>query len=60
MTTTIKVTIKSVYGKDVIYPACTQSSLIVQLAKKKTFDKHDIDLMRQIGFTVELVNTSSI
>lgn len=59
MTTTLKVTVKNVYGNDLIYPACEQSKLLCQLANAKTFTDHAYMLCKQLGYTFELVNFPS-
>lgn len=52
----IKIAIKSVYGKELIYPACEKAKLFIELAGKKTFHHGDLDRIKALGFTIILVN----
>lgn len=51
----IQVTIKQVYGNDAIYPACDKSKAFAALLNQKTLTARDIEMIKRIGFTVEVV-----
>ena len=50
----IKVTIKSVYGTELVYPACEVSQAIVLMKGTKTLSRHDIHLMKKLNWNVEV------
>jgi hypothetical protein len=54
----ILVEVKTVYGNELIYPRCDISRTIAVLAKKKTFDRQDIENIKRIGFVVASVEVS--
>lgn len=47
----LQVSIKNVYGNELIYPACEQSELFCKLANTKTFTHHAMQLIEQLGYT---------
>lgn len=47
----IFVTIKKIYGNDVIYPACERAELLAQLAGTKTFTEAAIKTIKALGYT---------
>ena len=52
---TIHVQIKTVYGKELIYPCCDTSKLLVALTGAKTFTRKDIDVIKALGYSIEVV-----
>ncbi len=52
----IKVTLKTVWGKQLIYPACEKSTILTKLLDRQTLTLHDIDKLKQLGFTIEVIN----
>ena len=44
ITMTITVSIKNVYGNDLIYPVCDKAIQFAKLTGKKTFSKHDLNI----------------
>lgn len=53
METTIKISKKSVYGNDLIYPACETSKLLISLmGGKKTFSNDDLVTIKKLGYTI--------
>jgi hypothetical protein len=48
----IFVTVKNVYGNDLIYPACEKSRLLAELAGRKTLTKSDLRTIRALGYEV--------
>lgn len=51
----IKVTIKSVYGVDKIYPACFQAKLFAEIAGTKTLTDSTIDKIKELGFVINVI-----
>ena len=52
---TIQVNIKQVYGVERIYPVNEQALILAQLTRKKTLDRADINLIKKLGYNVEVV-----
>jgi hypothetical protein len=52
----IKVQVRSVYGKPTIYPACRNAQLFADLAKTKTLSHGDLCKIEALGFQVVQVN----
>lgn len=48
----ITVRIKSVYGRELIYPVCEKAKLFALLCHKRTLDRSDIDRIKALGFLV--------
>jgi len=57
---TIQVTIKSVYGNDLVYPVCDTAKKLVELAGRKTFTDWDIKLIKELGYKFETVSARSV
>ncbi len=51
---TILVSIKNVYGKEMIYPENTAAQVLADLTGKKTLSRNDIEKIKSLGFTVEV------
>ena len=51
---TIKVEIKQVYGVERIYPACDIAKKLNLLTSSKTFSRRDIDVLKSLGYFVEI------
>ena len=65
----IKVEIKNSYGRDLIYPVCENAKLFAQLvgqktlgdiADQKSYSEGIIDLIKKLGFEVEVVTTQTL
>lgn len=54
---TIKVMLRNVYGEEKIYPACGKAEVFVELLGQKTLTYKQIELIKQLGFTVEIVTS---
>ena len=52
----IKVSIKNVYGVERIYPQCTISNSFSLLMRKKTFDRAEIEQIKTMGYSVEVIS----
>ena len=49
------INIKQVYGVERIYPVNDQAIILAQLTRKKTLDRADINLIKKLGYNVEVV-----
>lgn len=56
----ITVRVRTVYGKEAIYPACARAELFADLTKQKTFSRHQIGLIKALGYTVKAENVQPI
>lgn len=54
----ISVQVRSVYGKDVVYPACPKSVVFAQIAGTKTLTDDTLFLITQLGFEIDPVAPS--
>lgn len=52
---TLRVRLREVYGKPLVYPVNEQAKLLAELAGSKTLTSHTMTLARRMGFTVEYV-----
>lgn len=53
----IKVMLRNVYGEEKIYPACGSATVFAELLRQKTLTYPQIELIKQLGFTVEIVTS---
>lgn len=56
METTIKVQVRSVYGRETIYPACRQAAKLAKLAGTRTLTPEAMQIIVALGFRVEVVH----
>ena len=54
----LHVMIKSVYGNETVYPNCTKSKLLSQLAGQKTMTPRMIKLAKLLGYTFHVEHDS--
>ena len=52
----IQVSIKSVYGNQLIYPVCDKAKYFAKLARTSTLTPQAIDLIKRIGFDILVVD----
>ena len=52
----IQVSIKQVYGVERIYPINDKAVFLTQLTNKKTLDSKDIELIKKLGYQIEVIN----
>lgn len=52
---TIQVTVKNVYGTEMVYPVCETAKIFTSLTGKKTFTDSDLTDIKRLGFNVEYV-----
>lgn len=55
----IKIFIKSVYGSDLIYPACETGKNFCSLTGTKSFTSHAINICKKLGYEFEIVTPFS-
>lgn len=55
---TIKIEIRSVYGKDTVYPACPDARRFADIAGTKTLCDRTLRLIRDLGYDFEVVHPS--
>lgn len=53
----IKVQIKSVFGRDVIYPACEKAEGFCKLIGQKSLTESQIQQIKALGFEVQVEST---
>lgn len=46
------VTIKNVYGREMVYPACPVTEIIASIAKTKTLSDNDLSAIRKLGYEI--------
>lgn len=51
----IQVTIKNVYGNEMIYPTCEQAKRFAELAKQKTLTSRELGIIKALGYTIRVV-----
>ena len=54
MSNTIKVTVKSSYGKVRVYPACKTAELFSDLSGSVTFSEREIGAIKALGYSVQV------
>jgi hypothetical protein len=50
----ITVSIKSVYGNELIYPECETGKLLAELTGKKTLTRDALATIKKLGYGVEV------
>lgn len=50
----IVVSIKQVYGNELIYPVCEQAKLFSFIAGQKTLSRHTCENIKRLGYTIEV------
>lgn len=59
MNNTLTVSIRNVYGNELVYPACETSHLFAKLLGTKTFTAHHVAGLKALGY-VFAVATSTV
>ena len=54
---TIQVEIKSVFGREVIYPACAQAERFCQLIDQKSLTRHQVEQIKALGYEVQVATS---
>ena len=55
----IKVTIKSVYGRRTIYPACEKSAIFAHIAGLKTLTDEMVKDIKALGYEITVVQEAA-
>jgi hypothetical protein len=50
------VEVKNIYGVERIYPINDKAIFLTQLTNKKTLDSKDIELIKKLGYQIEVIN----
>ena len=50
----ILIKIKNVYGRELIYPIDAAAETFARLTGKKTLDRSDLELIKQLGFEIKI------
>lgn len=56
----IQVTIKTVYGNELIYPVDNNARYFTELVKAKTLTRRHLEIIKALGFEIELINAYSL
>ena len=51
----IRVKVRNVYGRDLVYPACEVAKTFAKLVRQETFVPRDIQLIKDLGYKIEVV-----
>lgn len=51
----VQVTVKNVYGNNLVYPANETAKIFAALCGKKTLDSRDLERIRLLGYEIEQV-----
>lgn len=54
----IYVYIKSIYGKDTIYPSCDSSKTFADMLGQTTLTEENIKYIKNLGYTVNVVQST--
>lgn len=49
---TITVTVRNVYGKETVYPACSASQVFARIAGTTTLTPQTLALVKALGYTI--------
>jgi hypothetical protein len=55
---TIKVTIKDVYGEQKVYPSCDDAQRFANIAGTKTLTPTSIEMIKLLGYDIDIVHPS--
>ena len=56
MDRTIIVELKEIYGRELIYPENDMGKKLLQLTGKKSFDRNDLRLLKELGYHITRKN----
>lgn len=54
----VLITIKAVYGKELIYPANDTAKLLTRLTGRTTLSNGDLSIAQEMGYTVKVFTPS--
>ena len=52
----IKVEIRSIYGRDTVYPACPDARRFADIAGTKTLSNDTLRLISQLGYEIQVMH----
>ena len=55
MTYPLQVIIKNVYGVERIYPVNETAKIFASLTRKKTIDREEIEEIKRLGYSIEVL-----
>ena len=50
----ITIEIKSVYGRECIYPVCDAAKQFTALTGKKTLDRENLEAIKKLGYEIQI------
>lgn len=50
----IKVKVKTVYGKELVYPACDKAQKFADMLGKKTLSKGSLEAIKDLGYMISV------
>lgn len=50
---TLKLEVRTVYGRELIYPVCPESQLLLALTGRKTFSTRHVRSLMNAGYTIK-------
>lgn len=50
----VQVSIKTIYGNQMIYPLCERAKLFASMVGQKTLTMRDIEHIKKLGFSVQV------
>lgn len=56
----IQVEIKTVYGKEMIYPLCETGELICKMVGTKTFTREMVELCKKLGYEFQVITQNTL
>lgn len=56
----IQVTIRTVYGNELIYPVDNNARKFAELVNQKTLNSKHLEIIKALGFEIELSNSYSL
>jgi hypothetical protein len=57
MSQAITIRVTKNYGREAIYPADEAAETFTKLTGKKTFDRYDLNAIRELGFEIKVLAT---
>lgn len=49
------VMVRTIYGREMVYPACPVTEIIASIAKTKTLSDNDLSAIRKLGYEIKIV-----
>ena len=49
----VVVTVKNVYGNELVYPVNDRARMMLNLTGKKTFSKAELEILKKVGYVVK-------